>query len=396
MMCSFIFRLVSKPHVVFFAFGFTYYLIAPVIIGYSGVFDGYASLEGWYRDFNNIKSEEITNYMVIVFVWFALFIIPSAFVSGKNILISFKDNHKTVSVLMLLICLSPIVIYTLFSIPALLGGYQSKGFSGKGTIATGSMYILFFAVYFLVTGSQKGYLKKSIYLFLMIVTIALLLSGTRMYFVIVFLGLITNAIFFSRKIMISYKTVLYAACLICFVLSIGIFRNGLDKEITYTGILMVFFMEPMFTWWSAINDIVYNGFNAIDYPLNFLTSFLNFIPTILVPSKEELFFKIQDITNFYSPLGAESIYVSISANFGYMFGSLYMFFLGLYYALLYKLAKKSLIIRTYYICVCVVLPFQFFRDGFEIYNKQIFSNFLLVPLTILIFIYIFSYFYLYI
>ena len=39
---------------------------------------------------------------------------------------------------------------------------------------------------------------------------------------------------------------------------------------------------------------------------------------------------------------------------------------------------------VYYIMVCGMIPFQFFRDGFYILNKQLFFNFLLFPGAILL------------
>ncbi|MBI3883103.1 MAG: hypothetical protein HY305_02520 [Sphingobacteriales bacterium] len=86
---------------------------------------------------------------------------------------------------------------------------------------------------------------------------------------------------------------------------------------------------------------------------------------------------------YLSPLGADSIWSTYVINFGAIGACIFMFITGFLLNFLRSLSESSRFWAAYYILICSTLPFQFFRDGFYIINKQLFFNFLLFPIFIL-------------
>ncbi|MCS2892750.1 hypothetical protein [Parabacteroides faecis] len=139
--------------------------------------------------------------------------------------------------------------------------------------------------------------------------------------------------------------------------------------------------EPLYTWVSAVSMFSENEFCYFSFPDNFITSFLNFIPSVLLPNKSD-FISLVDI-KFEAPFGALSLLVSLVYNFG-VFGSfLALFFLGLFFTYV-RYNFSGYFGNTYYYCICSVIPFQLFRDNLSIVNKMIFYNFLIIPIAILL------------
>jgi hypothetical protein len=127
-----------------------------------------------------------------------------------------------------------------------------------------------------------------------------------------------------------------------------------------------------------------NSIDAVQIPHNFISSFYNFIPGFLYEKSAELVSLHRDF-NYSAPLGADSLFVNIVGNFGYIFGCVYFLGLGLFLSWIYDRSRSSVWWLTYYLAICSVIPFQFFRDGFFIINKMIYWNMLAVPLTIIFF-----------
>jgi hypothetical protein len=146
----------------------------------------------------------------------------------------------------------------------------------------------------------------------------------------------------------------------------------------------------MFTWWSAATYLANNNLLLIEFPINYLQSFANFIPTFVYPEKSNLITSARDLYNYSSPKGADSIFVSVSANFGVVGGAVFFGFLGFYYSTVARFSKSNRFALVYYVLIVSLLPFQFFRDNFSIVNKQLFWNFLLIPAFLLIIISVFE------
>jgi hypothetical protein len=85
-----------------------------------------------------------------------------------------------------------------------------------------------------------------------------------------------------------------------------------------------------------------------------------------------------------SPLGADSVWSTYVINFGAVGSFFFIFMTGFLLNFLRHMAERGRFWAVYYILVCGMLPFQFFRDGFYLINKQLFFNFLLFPALILL------------
>jgi hypothetical protein len=169
---------------------------------------------------------------------------------------------------------------------------------------------------------------------------------------------------------------------------IGSWRVGADTSFRFLA--YIFVAEPIFTWWSTATYLANNELQFVDIPINYFQSFVNFIPTFILPEKSNLIINTRDLYNYSAPLGADSIFVSISANFGVAGGAFFLGILGFYYSVVARISKINKFAFVYYILISSILPFQFFRDNFAIVNKQIFWNFLLIPALLVMIIIFFE------
>jgi len=88
--------------------------------------------------------------------------------------------------------------------------------------------------------------------------------------------------------------------------------------------------------------------------------------------------------SYKNPLGADSVWSTVVINFGSAGSFLFIFLTGFFLNFLRHLSENNRFWAVYYILVCSILPFQFFRDGFYIINKQLFFNFLILPAIVLV------------
>ena len=94
--------------------------------------------------------------------------------------------------------------------------------------------------------------------------------------------------------------------------------------------------------------------------------FFEFCSYSIIPNKAEF---IQPITlNYDNPFGATSLLVSLIANFGILGSCFVLFLLGFFLTSL-RLNGRTLFTKTYYYCICGIIPFQLFRDSIPIVNK---------------------------
>ena len=150
----------------------------------------------------------------------------------------------------------------------------------------------------------------------------------------------------------------------------------MGNEIEFDMMMYIGAAESMFTWISA-ETYFNNELPLFALPGNFLSSFINFIPSAILPNKLNFILPIK--ANFYSPFGAFNIIVSLIYNFGF-FGSLLIIY-GWGFMLTYiRINCKSILYKSYYYCICGIIPFQFFRDELPVVVKMIFYNLLFLPL----------------
>jgi len=271
------------------------------------------------------------------------------------------------------------VIFTYLSRGSLLGGYGSYDIAARGKMSTLLVIFNFFLLYQLLSGQ-----KPSIYLVTgVIITSLLLLSmGGRMYVMQTFLiYLIYKTSFAPKKWKASQiLMVIFAGFLVGSFM--GLWR--MNTSFGWNRAAYSLLAEPVFTWFSTSTYLISNDIPVIQVPLNFLTSFLNMIPNTVISFKPFLVSTASMVKDYHNPLGADSVWSTFVINFGWAGSIVFIFITGFMLNLLRHLSEKSRFWAVYYISVCGMLPFQFFRDGFYIIHKQLYFNFLLFPAFILI------------
>lgn len=372
-----------KPHNLLFLFGFIYYLVTPLFIGYFRLMQDKPGMEKWHLDFLNAM-QKMDGYIVIIISYFISFYLGSFF---TKILprerVSLKNNGVKVSIKIITFfgyIFWLVIIFFAFAYREILftgyATYERSLLSALTTINSVSL-ILFFYIFF-----TKHFLFRNIYLMNITVSSILLLGlGSRMYVLIPIISLIVYKFFYSKRKWNLKIVLLFSSLVLLFLLVIGTWRIG--ASISLDSLIYFLFAEPIFTWWSAATFLGNNELSIIEIPTNFFTSFFSFLPSFVFPNKSDLIISIRDTHYYEAPLGADSVFVSIQGNFGWFFGPVFMFFCGLFYSLIEYLSHKSNFMRAYYLGIVSVLPFQFFRDNFGIVNKQIFWNMFTVPLLLL-------------
>lgn len=371
----------SLYHIGYFLFGLLYYLVLPVFVVASRIWENYPGVDILYTHY---KDEYVIEYLILVFM------IGLVFVIGSYLPLQYgKDNSRIVSNQIvvnnrgLFIISLPLLLYCQYVIYAnratMFQGYEAELESPfKGTLATINMYFLFLFLF-----NRLSDFSKKIDIILILVLIELLVVvlglGTRMYAMVTVFSILTFLI--DRKIVTLKKMFLWLSIIISAILAVGIWRSG-GTDISLDSLLYIGIAEPSFTWISAISMYNLNELPLFSIPYNFLSSFVNFLPSAFFPDKSELIAEIS--LDYDAPLGATSFLLSLISNFGIVGGLFAVFFLGflLSFIRLYWLTAFG---QAYYYCVCGMIPFQLFRDDFAIVNKGFFSNFLLLPLLIILF-----------
>lgn len=381
---------IRLDHNYVFLVGFIYYLISPLVVGFTGFLSGYPGYDNWYKDFYKITAEELRFYLYFISFMFLSFymgsLLASFFKRIKNIdvfIISIKENNVMVfySVIFYSIVTLALVFYTG---GISLTGYQSYDVKRLGMLAT----LLLIWIFILIYLHQYNYRKVSFISIFNILFLFLLMLGlgARMYVVSSFLS-IAFYLFFSTNKKISFKCFFIIATFFLIMLFIGVWRVGLAFE--FSNFMYIFLSEPAFTWWSTSTLLHSNELFNFN-PQNYISSFVNLIPRPFFPDKNSYIFNIADQVSFQAPLGATSIVVSLLGNFGFLFSLVYIFIFSVFLSICKFLSYRNYFFRFYYVYLISILMFSFFRDDFSIVNKLIFLNGFILPL-ILIFVWRFFY-----
>lgn len=363
-------------HNYLFTFGFIYYLIVPLIVVKFDLFEGFPGMEFLYDyNYHRFCNIYLLSSLIVLISFFCGSYTASKIYSWNKQRLGNKRELIVLNVRRVVVLLAPVCFLGFFQIinnrNLLFQGYLvEQDISLTGTIATVQLYILFLTVYDLYT---SHIIIKPLYLLLVFFSIILLGLGSRMYAIIPFVSLIIFK-FDNNKLKIRHILIVITTVIVLLLL-VGLIRTG--EEIEIEKMLYIGFAEPTFTWISIESMFQYNKhFDLFSIPYNYISTILNFIPTFLFPNKSEYIEEISLIHD--TPLGATNILVSLISNFGIIGSGIFMMMLG-YILTFIRKRENSFFFKTFYICVCGVLPFQFFRDNFSIINKVVFMNFFLLP-----------------
>jgi hypothetical protein len=277
-----------------------------------------------------------------------------------------------------LLLLLVLVVFAYLGRASLLGGYGSYDVAARGKMSTLLVIFNFFLLYQLLSAQKPSFFLVT---GTMLTAMLLLSMGGRMYVMQTFLiYLIYKTSFAARRWQLSrIALVLLAGFLVGSFM--GLWR--MNTSFKWDRAAYSLLAEPVFTWFSTSTYLISNDIPVVSIPWNFLTSFLNLIPNTIISLKPYLVSTGSMVKNYQNPLGADSVWSTVVINFGSAGSFLFIFITGFMLNLLRHFSERSRFWAVYYICVCGMLPFQFFRDGFYIIHKQLYFNFLLFPAIIL-------------
>ena len=375
--CNFGIMKKTPYHTWLFLFGLIYYLILPAFVIASRIWMDYPGMDNLYFYY---KDEYLLGYFFLVLV------ITIPFFIGANLPYCSCRKHSSlvrqiiISSRSLFIITLPVFLYSQYVIWT-NRSYMFQGYLAdietpfKGTIATINMIFLFV---FLYNKNGEYSSKTNIFLTLILLELSIvsLGLGTRMYALVTLFSIIVYLL--DKQTVALKRMMLWFSVIVFFLLAVGIWRLG-DTNISLDQLLYIGIAEPTLTWISAISMYDLNELPLIAFPSNFISSFVNFIPSSVLPDKSELISEIS--LKYDAPLGATSVLLSLISNFGILGSMLALFCLGFFLSQI-RLHWQTPFGLSYYYCVCGIIPFQLFRDDMGIVNKQIFSNLLFVPMII--------------
>lgn len=373
-------------HRLLFLFGFVFYLFTPLLVGSTNIFEGLPGVDLFRSAYQRVPEEKILTYLWVSLPWIPAFFLGHAFFSliskRHQPLELFPATVTTQAVSYLAIpLLLVLVVFSYLGRGSLFGGYGSYDIGSRGKLSTLLMIFNFFLLYQLVSRQRASFLMKC---GIALCCVVLLSMGGRMY---VFHTLITLLVYktsFSERPWKLPKIMLFLFGGFVVAAIFGIWRMGTSVSLEKAAYSVM--AEPTFTWFSTISYLLSNDIPSVNFPSNFLTSFLNLVPNTFISLKPYIVSTASMVKDYQNPLGADSVWSTFVINFGSAGSSVFIFFTGFLLNCLRHYSFKSRFWAVYYLMVCGLLPFQFFRDGFYILHKQLLFNFLLLPSILLLLI----------
>ena len=370
-------------HRILFLFGYLFYLVVPVAAGMLKGFEQYPGMDIYHAFFSLIPQDRLSQYLLIILLW------PLAFYAGhltfslirpyKKTLHRFPADYVSRSTTWVAYALFLILILFMWlARGSLAGNYQSYDSAARGKLSTLLMVYDFFLLYQWVT---KQKVDPILIAGLVLNALFLLYLGGRLYVFQTFtIVLIFMTSFAERRWKVRHILLLGAVGFVAGSLT-GVWRMGyaytIDKA-AYT-----FFAEPVFTWFSTGTFLISNDIPMFGFPTNFLTSFFNLVPNTVVKLQGFVVTPQNMGYRYLSLLGADSIWTTSVVNFGAIGSLFFIYITGFLLHFFRAKSESNRFWAVYYILLCGLLPFQFFRDSFAILNKQIFFNFLFLPALVL-------------
>lgn len=370
-------------HRLLFLFGYFFYLFTPYIVGVSHFFEGFPGVDLYMDWFNRIPESQLQTYLWITLAWLPAFyagdLAFQLLQGGYKPLHKFPATPISRSVPMIgVLLIVVLILFTFLARGSLFGGYSNYDVGARGKMSTLLVIFNYFLLYALLS-EQK--LPMLIVAGTLITAFMLLTMGGRMYVFQTFVIILVYKTSFSPKRWGFLQIFVFALAALSIGAVFGLWRMG--SALSFQAALYSFFAEPTFTWFSTTTFLSANEIHYFNWPANFLSSFVNLIPNTIISVKPYLISLESMVKDYSNPLGADSVWSTFVINFGSIGSILFVFLTGFILNALRYASRFSRFWAVYYIMVCGILPFQFFRDGFYILNKQLFFNFLLLPAAIL-------------
>jgi hypothetical protein len=370
-------------HRLLFLFGYIFYLFTPYFLGTGRIFEGYPGIDLYQSYFQLLPANRLQTYLLVTLSWLPAFFLGhyfyELFFARPASLLKYPTSPVSqsmwvVSILLFLL----LIVFTYLARNSILGNYANYDVGARGKMSTLLIIFNFFMMYLLIGEKAKPILIMSG----TVITAAILLfMGGRMYVFQTFIIMLVYKTSFSSQRWTVPKIILFSGLGMLVGSAFGLWRMG--SALGFESASYSFFAEPAFTWFSTITFLSNNEIPLFNWPANFLSSFVNLVPNTLVSLRPYLVSLESMAAGYKNPLGADSVWSTIVINFGSIGSVIFIFITGFFLNFLRDNSYRSRFGAVYYIMVCGMLPFQFFRDGFFILNKQLFFNFLIFPASIL-------------
>lgn len=378
-------------HKILFLFGYVFYLITPCIVGKTGSFEGYPGMELFHGYYQRIPSDKLLSYLIITICWLPAFYLGhltfKTLKPYKKSLQLFQKTYSTQNISYVAgILIIVLIFFAYLGRNSLIGNYEIYDSSARGKISTLLIVFNFFLIYQCVS---KQVLSPLLIIGTAFTAILLLIMGGRMYVIQTIIVILVYKTSFAIVRWRLYQII--TVILLCFLVGSFVGISRMNSGFSFDKAQYSLLAEPVFTWFSTSTFLINNDIPYINFPSNFLTSFLNLIPNTVINFKQYVI-STQSMGYFYvNPLGADSVWSTFIINFGSIGSFFFLYLFGFLLNYLRHLSEESRFAAVYYIMVCGLLPFQIFRDGFYIINKQLFFNFLLFPAIVLIILKVIEY-----
>lgn len=367
-----------------FLLGYVFYFFTPCLVGLTNMFQGFPGIELYQGFFKLIPKEKLVSYMLITLSWLPAFFLGhfcfSLFKPYKRKLQFFPATATTrATSYVALFLLGILLVFAWLARNSLFAAYESYDIAARGKISSLLVVFNFFFLYQLISTQKLTYL---LIIGIGITSFLLLTMGGRMYVMQTMIIYLVYKTSFATRRWKGYQIGVAALAGFLILSFVGVWRMGAGFSFDWASYSLM--AEPVFTWFSTSSFLGSNEIPVINFPSNFLTSFFNLIPNSIVGLRPYVVSTQQMGYITANPLGAESVWSNIVINFGSVGSFFFIFLTGFILNFLRHLSESSRFGAVYYILVCGMLPFQFFRDGFFLMNKQLFFNFLFLPALILI------------
>jgi hypothetical protein len=378
-------------HKILFFCGYFFYLFTPYLLGSIHAFEQYPGVSLYLQFFDRIPQQRINAYLIITLSWLPAFYLGHLLfrflLPRKHPLHLYEPDFVTRSIPYLSILLfAALIVFVYMSRSFIFGSFDRSDVARMGKLSTLMIVYDFFLAYQLVTRQRISILLLA---GILLTAAMLVIAGGRLTVLQSFLiFLIFKTSFATRPW--KFGRIIWFGCIAFLTGSfIGIWRVGAGFSVEKAWFSLM--AEPLFTWFSTGSFLASNDIPLLGMPVNFFTSFFNLIPNTIIDSSSFVVSTRQMGFSYSNPFGADSIWTTLIINFGAIGSFVFVFITGFMLAFLRHLSESSRFAAAYYILVCAMLPFEFFRTGFYILNKQLFFNFLLIPFILITLLRLFEY-----
>ncbi len=359
--------------------GFTIYCLLPFFVYGANIYEDGIGASTWSNIFQPIYDAGLP---IVIFMFFLVI----CFLLGKvlpvpNIWVKF---NRPISIKILKV--SALLLLSLF----LIFIYRAKDYLFVGyaldydSALMGPMATVNLISVLILLNVKQWRQSKAVEIFfsilLVVNSIFLLSMGGRMYVLAPLISLFLQYINTSAQKITSRLKLFFVFCFFVLVLLfVGTWRLG--EDVSFTSMLMIGLAEPLLTSISMAFLYDCGHLNLFDIPYQFLSTIVNFMPSGIFPYKGDFMFDLDQTGNcLYSPFGAVHISAMLILNFGILGACIFIVIFSMFLKSLRLVDRKGWWLYYY---SCGLLPFMFFRDGFQVFNKALVGSGILMALIML-------------